>query len=409
MSNITLSSAVRANLTQLQNIARLTDVTQERLSTGRDVNSALDDPRNFFTSRSLSTRASDLSGLLDSMSTAINTVQAADRAIDNITKLVDAASATTEQALQEGASYEQKLTGTAITAETGTVGTDKEKVAASLITQLNGGTSLAVGDTVEVAHNDGTTNETYTFTVGADSTVQDLVDGINASGVANARVTDDGELEVTTDQDGTTAVTVDATTAANSTALGGFVDDTATNLVESAGTGIDADRAKALKAQFDELRTQIDSLVSDADYNGKNLLQDADLKVVFNEEVGAKQSSLNIEGVDFDATSLGVPTNAQVDFESSASLEDAFNSLKEVKKTLQNQQQQFGADLSIVQIRKDFTQSMVETLQKGADELVLADPNEQGANMLALQTRQQLASTSLGLANQADQAVLRLF
>jgi flagellin-like hook-associated protein FlgL len=77
--------------------------------------------------------------------------------------------------------------------------------------------------------------------------------------------------------------------------------------------------------------------------------------------------------------------------------------------TLRTQASSLGSQLSVVQTRQDFTKSMVNTLQVGADNLVLADSNEEGANMLALQTRQQLSTTALSLSAQADQAVLRLF
>ena len=62
-----------------------------------------------------------------------------------------------------------------------------------------------------------------------------------------------------------------------------------------------------------------------------------------------------------------------------------------------------------MQNRQDFTKNLINLLQIGADSLTLADTNEEGANLLALQTRQQLRTTSLSLASQADQAVLRLF
>jgi flagellin-like hook-associated protein FlgL len=77
--------------------------------------------------------------------------------------------------------------------------------------------------------------------------------------------------------------------------------------------------------------------------------------------------------------------------------------------TLRSQASNFGSNLFIVQNRTEFTKSMINTLQTGADTLVLADINEEGANMLALQTRQQLSTTALALSSQADQAVLRLF
>jgi flagellin-like hook-associated protein FlgL len=77
--------------------------------------------------------------------------------------------------------------------------------------------------------------------------------------------------------------------------------------------------------------------------------------------------------------------------------------------TLRSQASEFGNSLAVVQTRQDFTKMMINTLQIGADRLVLADSNEEGANMLALQTRQQLSTTALALSSQADQAVLRLF
>ena len=76
---------------------------------------------------------------------------------------------------------------------------------------------------------------------------------------------------------------------------------------------------------------------------------------------------------------------------------------------MRSQASDFGSKLSTVQIRQDFTKNLIRTLETGADNLVLADTNEEGANMLALQTRQQLSTTALSLSAQADQAVLRLF
>jgi flagellin len=77
--------------------------------------------------------------------------------------------------------------------------------------------------------------------------------------------------------------------------------------------------------------------------------------------------------------------------------------------TLRSQAQALSSNLATVQIRQDFTKAMINTLNNGADSLTLADSNEEGANLLALQTRQQLSTTALSLAAQADQNVLRLF
>src|ERR1043166_9212423 len=100
MSGIVLSAGVRSNLLNLQAAGDLIQQTQVRLSTGKRVNSALDNPTNFFTAQALTNRASDLSGLLDAMGSAIKTLQAADNGITAITKLVQSAQALARQAQQ---------------------------------------------------------------------------------------------------------------------------------------------------------------------------------------------------------------------------------------------------------------------------------------------------------------------
>ncbi len=99
-SNITLSSSVRQNLLSLQNTASLMSTTQNRLATGKKVNSALDNPGNFFTSQSLNNRASDLNSLLDSIGQATQTLKAADQGISSLTKLVESAKSIAKQARQ---------------------------------------------------------------------------------------------------------------------------------------------------------------------------------------------------------------------------------------------------------------------------------------------------------------------
>src|SRR5437660_6521307 len=100
MSDIVLSAGVRSNLLNLQQTSDLITSTQTKLATGKRVNSALDNPTNFFTSQGLSNRAADLGALLDAMSTGINTIQAANNGITAITKLVQSAQSLASQALQ---------------------------------------------------------------------------------------------------------------------------------------------------------------------------------------------------------------------------------------------------------------------------------------------------------------------
>ena len=100
MSDIVLSAGVRSNLLQLQQTSDLITSTQDRLATGKKVNSALDNAINFFTAQGLDNRANDLSSLLDSMSNGINTIQAANNGITAITKLVQSAQSLVSQAQQ---------------------------------------------------------------------------------------------------------------------------------------------------------------------------------------------------------------------------------------------------------------------------------------------------------------------
>src|SRR4051812_36171113 len=271
-SDIVLSAGVRANLLQLQKTSDLITSTQTKLATGKRVNTALDNPVNYFTAAGLQNRAGDLSNLLDSMSSAFNTIQAANNGFTSITKLVQSAQALVSQAQQ----------------------------------------------------------------------------------------------------------TSDTTVRAN------------------------------LATQFGQIQSQITQLAADAGFNGINLLDStnsANLTVTLNE---SGTSSVTVNAVDFSSSGLSInnATNAWV---GASDITAASTDLTNALITLRSQAQAFGSNLTTVQVRQDFTKAMINTLQTGADSLTLADSNEEGANLLALQTRQQLSTTALSLASQASQAVLRLF
>ena len=158
-------------------------------------------------------------------------------------------------------------------------------------------------------------------------------------------------------------------------------------------------------SQFNKVLIQINELVQDTSYKGINLLKGDDLTVVFNE---SRTSSLELKGVTFDAQGLGF-TDAINDWKDTASIDTALDQITKATSLLRAQASEFGQNLSTVQIRQDFTENMINNLQTGADKLTLADMNEESANLLALQTRQQLATNSLSMANQAAQSVLSLF
>ena len=274
MSDIVLTAGVRSNLLQLQKTADLITNTQTKLATGKRVNSALDNPINFFTAQGLTNRANDLGNLLDSMSSGINTIQAANNGITSITKLVQSAQALVSQAQQ----------------------TTDTTVRASLATQFN-----------------------------------------------------------------------------------------------------------AILAQIDQLGRQLRLQRHQPARQHEQRQPDAHAER--KRHVDASPSTR----VNFTLDRPRASNNCGQQLGDHADITAASTDLTAALTTLRSQAQSFGSNLSTVQIRQDFTKAMINTLQTGADGLTLADSNEEGANLLALQTRQQLSTTALSLASQASQAVLRLF
>ena len=108
MSGIVLSASVRQNLLSLQSTADLLATTQNRLSTGNKVNSALDNPTNFFTAQSLDNRASDINNLLDGIGNGVQVLQAANTGITSLQKLIDSAKSIANQVLQTTVGYSTK-------------------------------------------------------------------------------------------------------------------------------------------------------------------------------------------------------------------------------------------------------------------------------------------------------------
>jgi hypothetical protein len=185
----------------------------------------------------------------------------------------------------------------------------------------------------------------------------------------------------------------------------GIANNTDTGSAATTGTGVNPKRAE-LVTTYNDLLGQIDALAKDSGFNGVNLLNGDNLSVLFNED---GSSSLAIGGVTNTAAGLGLTTLASTAFDTNTSINSTLDDLKSSIDTLRGQSAKFGSNLSVVETRQDFTKNMINVLQTGASNLTLADTNEEAANVLALQTRQQLSSTALSLASQADQNVLRLF
>jgi flagellin len=191
----------------------------------------------------------------------------------------------------------------------------------------------------------------------------------------------------------------------------------AKSLAQSALSATPTD-ANTFADQYNEVLNQINRMADDADYRGINLLQGAELTVQFssvaNESTlkltgfGGTGEIFEVAGLSSEMSTLGSNwiDSGTVDVaainESLANLETARGELRVRSKTL-------SSNLSIITAREQFTTQMINTLNDGASKLTEADMNEEGANMLMLQTRQALGTTSLSIASQAAQGVLRLF
>jgi len=161
-----------------------------------------------------------------------------------------------------------------------------------------------------------------------------------------------------------------------------------------------------LQGDFNSLLSQIDQLAQDSSYNGVNLLNGDDLRVVFNE---TNTSSLTIAGVTDSSAGLGLTQISGTGFQANSTINATISAIQAALSNVQAQTETFGTNASTIQIRQSFTQQLVNVLQTGANNLVLADQNQESANLLTLQTQQQLEISALSIANQANQSVLKLF
>jgi flagellin len=178
----------------------------------------------------------------------------------------------------------------------------------------------------------------------------------------------------------------------------------AKGVLSAARSASTTDRA-TLATQFDDIMSQIDTLAGDSSYKGTNLLKSGTLSVSFNED---GSSSLDVTGFDATSTGLGIAAAAN-SFAGDADITAASDDLDTALSSLRTNAASLSANSGVITTRQDFTTNLINTLTEGADKLTAADPNEESANMLALQTRQQLGVASLSMTSQAQQSILRLF
>lgn len=407
MADISLTASMRTNLLSLQNTQSLMDTTQERLSTGLKVNSAIDNASSYYTAQSLNNRASDLSALLDSMGQGIQTIQAANEGIEAITEFVEQAKAIANSARDAASKTDVKTLSSKFSGIDGVTSND---TALTLAVKKADGTTLAgTGDEKKISDAIQTVNNAMDTKL-SNKSLEDYVSAvktaIDAGGEEFAKIVDikvddkTGKITFTAKA----GYNIEATGAGDLAGLGKDPDTgNPTNKVTST-VAVNTDRQK-YALQFNEILEQIDNLAQDSGYKGINLLQMNTLTVIFNED---RSSQIEVKGTD--ASSVGLMLDEAVNnWQTNEDIEASIAQTEEAISSLRIMASDYGNYYSIVQNRQSFTKSLVNVLTEGADNLTLADMNEESANMLALQTRQQLAINSLSLASQAAQGVLQLF
>jgi flagellin len=263
------------------------------------------------------------------------------------------------------------------------------------------------GKTLTFTSFNGGTPVNVTFGDGTNGTVKTL-DQLNAQLQANhltATIDANGVLTVTT-------VNEYASSTLGSTTAGGAVGGTLTGILAftTAQPPVQDPVAQTARSnlvnQFNNILAQIDTTSQDSSFNGVNLLNGDTLKLVFNE---TGSSTLGINGVVFNAAGLGLSNLVNgVDFIDNGATNKVLASLNAASSTLRSEGSALGSNLSIVQVRQDFSKNLINVLQTGSSNLTLADTNEEAANSQALSTRQSIAVSALSLANQSQQSVLQL-
>jgi len=294
---------------------------------------------------------------------------------------------------------------------------------------LSSSSAISTTTTLEFVNNIASGTPTVVGSaVTAGATVQDLVDGLNSIAGVRAEFDDsNGELTIYSDEDFLISDTVSSASAALSFGgTGAEVDasafsSTTATLIDSASFAVGDTLTLTDGNDFElgSLEIEEDTTVDDLenfinDFNGITADFDSasgQIKITSETDLTLASDNGDFNSSGFTANATGVSLSALSDsgFATDTAINRVVDRLNTALGNLRSQASEFGTNLSTVEIRQDYTKSMINTLQEGAGLLTLADTNEEGANLLALQTRQQLASTSLSFASQADQTVLSLF
>jgi flagellin-like hook-associated protein FlgL len=181
----------------------------------------------------------------------------------------------------------------------------------------------------------------------------------------------------------------------------------AKSLANSAKSADNTTTQASLASDYNEIMDQIDFLAADSGYKGVNLVNSSTESLAISFDANG-DSNLTLTGFDGSTSGLGM-NDAVGNWLTSSNIDDAITELDTARDTLRAKAKTLSSNLNIVNTRQDFTEGMINVLNDGAANLTLADMNREGANMLMLQTRQALGTSSLSMASQAAQSVLRLF
>ena len=377
---IAISPGVRQALTSLQSTAELMGITNQHLATGRKVNSASDNANAFFTAQGLNNRASDISSLLDDMGQSIQVLKAADQGITSISKLVDSAKAKANQALQTSDSASRTKFASEygeLLKQIGTAAKDASYNGKNLLGGSGNDLSVIFNENASSKLSVAAVDYTDAANIGLDTTIY------SGSGVTYG--TDTAESTAAGASNGD-YLKIDVTTSTGSTSY--QIDLTAATTIKEVVDAVNSTTNGDVQASYDE----------------------ATGKITYSSANAITIDRYNSSDADQNDTKLGVTatTSSGVDFSTDSQINAVLKALTSAQNELRAQSSTFGTALSTVQIRQDFAKNIISTLQTGADKLTLADTNEEGANLLALQTQQALSTKALSLSAQAGQQVLQL-
>ena len=440
MQNISLEAGIRSNLFSLTNTTKLLNVTQERLATGKKVNGIVDNPTSFFAARNLNDRADQLSTRLDGMGQSISTINSATAGIDAIRTLLASMKAIVNDAIAESSSTERRTLGdqfNTVLDQLGDVANDSGYAGVNL---------LAQNQTLSIQFAEGTGDSQLTVQgLDLQSPGGNGVSEVTQQGTATrASAASAGTVFAVTSQAFYSSVACAASsgTSASVSSVASQTSVSSRSTSASQGTvaidGTNASQASAGSVSSQASQTSIASAAVIASVaSGGTSASVASQAAIFSRASIASTGTGAAVSVTFTqqfaftlqtdasdtSTAVGLRKHAvvnapllgngdhRVDF-GSASYLDQLKSITEeidsMDSSLKTQASRLATNLAVVTVRQTFTESMINELQGGADKLILADMNKEGANLLTLQTRQSIAIQSLSISSQASQQILRL-